>query len=109
MNEEQIKQMAEKELVAYLKGCAFSLCPTSKKYMAEHIEDILKQAEATKELQEEINACKFAMAMSEKVEKQLREQIEKMKCCFNCYRFDTCSLQRPCRNYGDWKLKEQQK
>ena len=32
-----------------------------------------------KELQEELSACKFAMAMSEKVEKQLREQIEKMK------------------------------
>ena len=40
--------------------------------------------EATKELQEEIKACKFAMTMSEKVEKQLREQIEKMKCCANC-------------------------
>ena len=37
-----------------------------------------------KELQEEIKACKFAMAMSEKVEKQLREQIEKMKRCGNC-------------------------
>ena len=44
--------------------------------------------EATKELQEEIKACKFAMAMSEKVEKQLREQIEKMKNCNNCCNFE---------------------
>ena len=58
MTEEQIKQMAEKELVAYLKGCAFSLCPASKKYMAEHIEELLKQAEATKELQEELKVEK---------------------------------------------------
>ena len=43
---------------------------------------------ATKELQEEIKACKFAMAMSEKVEKQLREQIEKMKNCNNCCNFE---------------------
>lgn len=68
MNEEQIKQMAEKELVAYLKGYGFSLCPTSKKYMAEHIEEILKQAEATKELQEEIAGLKTLMKSEHKIE-----------------------------------------
>ena len=36
------------------------------------------------ELKADNDARKFAMAMSEKVEKQLREQIEKMKCCGNC-------------------------
>ena len=36
------------------------------------------------ELKADNDARKFAMAMSEKVEKQLREQIEKMKCCYNC-------------------------
>lgn len=35
----------------------------------------------------------------------LEAQIEKMKCCFNCSRFDTCSLHRPCRNYNEWKLR----
>ena len=33
----------------------------------------------TKELQEEINARKFAMGMSEKVEKELREEIRQLK------------------------------
>lgn len=53
LTKEQIKQTAEKELVAYLKGCAFSLCPASQKYMAEHIEEILKASETTKELEKE--------------------------------------------------------
>lgn len=53
MTKEQIKQTAGKELVAYLKGCAFSLCPASQKYMAEHIEEILKASETTKELEKE--------------------------------------------------------
>ena len=36
------------------------------------------------ELKADNDARKFAMAMSEKVEMQLREQIEKMKCGQNC-------------------------
>lgn len=36
------------------------------------------------ELKADNDARKFAMIMSEKVEKQLREQIEKMKCGGNC-------------------------
>ena len=36
------------------------------------------------ELKADNDARKFAMSMSEKVEKQLREQIEKMKNCGNC-------------------------
>lgn len=36
------------------------------------------------ELKADNDARKFAMTMSEKGEKQLREQIEKMKCCGNC-------------------------
>ena len=70
-----------------------------------------------KELQEELSACKFAMAMSEKVEKQLREQIEKMKCIENCATYEEwkCPLQehssdkyRPktCQECTKWKLKE---
>ena len=40
------------------------------------------------ELKADNDARKFAMAMSEKVEKQLREQIEKMKCCYNCSKWN---------------------
>ena len=55
-----------------------------------------------KELQEEVNACKFAMAMSEKVEKQLREQIEKMKKCAICVdRHIWCV---DCRNKSKFRL-----
>lgn len=55
---------------------------------AEQIRALQKQngelTDRVKELQADNDARKFAMAMSEKVEKQLREQIEKMKCCANC-------------------------
>lgn len=40
--------------------------------------------EKNAELKADNDARKFAMVMSEKVEKQLREQIEKMKCGGNC-------------------------
>ena len=57
---------------------------------------------------------KEGMAMSEKVEKQLREQIEKMKCCSNCKNcrrkfikenvFEhTCKVEH-CKNYDKWEL-----
>lgn len=65
MSEEEIKQLAEKELVDYLKGRDFGLCPTSKYYMANHIEEIIKSANATKEL--------------EKENELLRKRIEKYK------------------------------
>lgn len=113
MTAEQIKQMAEKELVAYLKGCAFSLCPVSKKYMAGHIEEILKQAEATKELQEELE--KWKAEWQEQVQKatdegyartqlqiengKLKKQIEKMQNCFNCKKRDM----QPCRKSCEWE------
>jgi len=61
------------------------------------------------DLTDEFQACKFAMSMSEKVEKQLREQIEKMKCCENCTenRFKPLSHECDnCINYCNWKLKE---
>ena len=57
-------------------------------------------------MKDDNKACKFAMAMSEKVEKQLREQIEKMKCCDNCtHSYDDCEM-LPCRNMSHWKLQE---
>ena len=80
-----------------------------------------KGFEATKELQEEINACKFAMTMSEKVEKQLREQIKKMKNCANCKHSieeygeftcpftkdnNFCSIAYNTENNSLWELKE---
>ena len=46
---------------------------------------------------EELEARKFAMAMSEKVEKQLRGQIEKMKRHCNCKHRDSegyCEVKR---------------
>ena len=67
---------------------------------------------------EELEARKFAMVMSEKVEKQLREQIEKMKCGGNCkheYWINTggCYDQKcrftglDCTNCKDkWEIKE---
>jgi len=64
---------------------------------------------------DELKACKFAMAMSEKVEKQLREQIEKMKCCYNCSKWDDGQCENikdgyffHCADFGcdKWEIKE---
>ena len=58
------------------------------------------------QLEEELANADYQLEGRDLEIKELKEQIEKMKCCFNCYRFNGCSLQRPCRNYEDWKLKE---
>ena len=49
---------------------------------------IMELEKENAELKADNDARKFAMAMSEKVEKQLREQIEKMKCCYNCSKWN---------------------
>lgn len=64
------------------------------------------------------DARKFAMAMSEKVEKQLRERIEaleaqseKMKCCQNCdnwnWKHNKCEkkLKGDCFKASKWHLR----
>ena len=60
--------------------------------------------------QDELQACKYAMAMSEKVEKQLREQIEKMKCCENCKHYSaSCGCNLPfedCFEMCAWELRK---
>lgn len=50
----------------------------------EQQERVTELEKENSELKADNDARKFAMAMSEKVEKQLREQIKKMKCCANC-------------------------
>ena len=59
---------------------------------------------------EELEARKFAIAMSEKVEKQLREQIEKMKCCENCKHYSaSCCCNLPfddCFELSAWELRK---
>lgn len=71
------------------------------------------KAEATNELQTQLAISEhdrehndYELAEAYKKIAALEKQIEKMKCCFNCGRFDTCSLHRPCRNYNEWQLKE---
>ena len=70
-----------------------------------------KALEELKELKADNDARKFAMTMSEKVEKQLREQIEKMKCCQNCKNCAYAGFEIICRTYdcinnSKWELKE---
>ena len=66
------------------------------------------------ELKKDIEARKFAMEMSGKVEKQLRQeitglnnQIEKMKCCGNCNSlFCNAEDKLNCGyNYDNWSLR----
>jgi len=65
------------------------------------------------DLTDELQACKYAMTMSEKVEKQLREQIEKMKCCSNCNGIDVigmrakkCKICIRSKDLSQWEIKE---
>ena len=70
-----------------------------------------KQKEINKELVDENEALKFAARMSEKTEKQLREQIEKMKCCYNCdnwhWKHKKCekNLKGDCFKASKWILR----
>jgi len=64
-------------------------------------------------LKEDIKARSYAMAMSEKVEKKLRQQIEEMKCCENCshHRFmgDVLECKLPldaCFELSAWELRK---
>lgn len=84
---------------------------------AEQIRALQKQngelTDRVKELQADNDARKFAMAMSEKVEKQLREQIEKMKCCKNCkYRYcgrSSISIDKDeNRTFHNWNKEKQE-
>jgi hypothetical protein len=58
------------------------------------------------ELKADNDARKYAMTMSEKVEKQLREQIEKMKCCFNCKHSRTEYEHCRTDKHEKWEIKE---
>ena len=91
--EDKKEQMGEVIEQAYLDG-------------AEENEKKLKN------LKEKLNTCKFAMIMSENVEKQLKEQIEKMKCCENCKhsyneeQYITTDYCNDCFDFNKWELKE---
>ena len=50
---DELKQEAERELIAYLKGQAYCLSPAYQKYMAEHIEEILGREKRIEELEKE--------------------------------------------------------
>lgn len=54
-----------------------------KKCYKKAVKDYCKLEKENAELKADNDARKFAMAMSEKVEKQLREQIEKLKADLN--------------------------
>lgn len=86
---------------AYIDGANFGLAQGIKaKTNITKIQDapLAGKDIDTTELKELFEACKFAMAMSEKVEKQLRAQIEKLldwisengNCCDFCPMTDTC-------------------
>ncbi len=73
----------------------------------EHIEEL---EEENAELKADNDARKFAMAVSEKVEKQLREENAKLKKqlenrnCSNCRRSKTeCPNDGSCHNFSLWQ------
>ena len=84
MTEEQVKQKAEAEADKVIIGSGMDRASVI------HLKHLL---------------VTMYIQGATKVTKELQAQIEKMKCCFNCSRFDTCSLHRPCRNYNEWKLR----
>ena len=43
MTEWELQRLAEKELIAYLKGESFAMCPASMNYWKEHIEETLNR------------------------------------------------------------------
>ena len=78
--------------------------------------DVDNLVEENRGLKEDLQAKTFAMVMSEKVEKQLRAQIEKMKICGNCkhqyvktlsaYTDDSDEPCCSCKDHSKWELKD---
>ena len=113
----EIKELEEK--ISVLLTC--KNCPENKggyictkeydnKCLAQKIQHVKELEEENAELKADNDARKFAMAMSEKVEKQLREQVEAMKCCENCKHYSaSCCCNLPfddCFELSAWELRK---
>lgn len=92
----------------------------SRKYYAQKKQRLTDLEKENAELKADNDARKFSMSMSEKVEKQLQEQnsemfntialqeqqIEKMKCCFNCKHSRTEYEHCRTDKHEKWEIKE---
>ena len=113
MTKEELEKATGQELIEQRDYCGRD--GYYRDYLDDVNEEMLKRFNCLAELKADNDARKFAMAMSEKVEKQLREQIEKMKCCANCKHkkneVDRCELLMYslnaclCKNKDKWELK----
>ena len=109
-NNNLIKQIEELEQTIKTLTRKFN---QQSKLIEDYNTTLEKETKQIEELKRGNESLNFALSLSENAHQKkisdLEAQIEKMRNCQNCYRFDTCSLQRPCRNHNEWKLKEQQK
>ena len=85
------------------------MCPKSGLFKGTYKECeawIKGATEATKELQEENKHIYERMTRIDKVLNEKNEQIEKMKCCFNCAHLEEKRDCFDCNKHNIWELKE---
>lgn len=110
MNKEEIAKIKEHiEIHARLEPRAIHITEIMRRAVVE-LEHIVKLEKENAELKADNDARKFAMTMSEKVEKQLREENAKLKkqlenrSCSNCRRSKTgCPNDGSCHNFSLWQ------
>lgn len=110
MNKEEIAKIKEHiEIHARLEPRAIHITEIMRRAVVE-LEHIAELEKENAELKTDNDARKFAMAMSEKVEKQLREENSKLKKqlenrnCSNCRRSKTeCPNDGSCHNFSLWQ------
>ena len=91
-------------------GCDFDLARGQWAEDNAELRNFLTKDEIKiQELEEENTTLKQSVEWYKNREKELLEQIEKMKCCGNCNKnekmlnSDACI---DCKNYSSWELKE---
>ena len=111
INNQDVKIAELEKENAELRNNGFTVSAMTEQQLKVAIEKGEQLEKKNAEIKADNNARKFAMGMREKVEKQLREQIEKMKCCENCDRFGRNETEQEeticdnCINFSNWELR----
>ena len=113
MTKEQIEQKAEEYSEAFMeKGVAKASFIRGVKFgLKQHSHDYLvKTINLKKKYEEQITElklnCDFALEGKDNEIYELKEQIEKMKCCFNCKHSRTEYEHCKTTKHEKWEIKE---
>lgn len=77
MTSEELKRLATKELIAYVKGQASGMCPASMEYWKEHIEETFNRIVSLEKENAELKEQQFTLRNERNAFLAQNEQYEK--------------------------------